>query len=121
MPAEPEASRAKKSRRFTAPPQQVSSSHLVGVFELAHGAKQTGPGASAPTEAPSGTKPGGSKKPENDEGTGIAGASPQKEPSGGKTDPILEQRADDDDPRRWGDRDEDLGDWLKSQRPPHWD
>ena len=36
-------------------------------------------------------------------------------------DPVLEQRAAEDDPRRWGDADDDLGDWLKSQRPPHWD
>ncbi|MDQ0094586.1 hypothetical protein [Paeniglutamicibacter psychrophenolicus] len=97
MPADNDAPRRIKPRRFTAPPQQVSDSTLVGVFRLPHAAGRP--------EAAPGTRP----------------ATPAKQPEAPATGPVLEQRAADDDPRRWGDADEDLGDWMKSQRPPHWD
>ncbi|OIH86813.1 hypothetical protein BLJ79_02320 [Arthrobacter sp. UCD-GKA] len=97
MPAANDAPRRKKPRRFTAPPQQVSESALVGVFRLPHGAGR-------PEAAP-----------------GTQKATPAKQPDAPATGPVLEQRAADDDPRRWGDADDDLGDWMKAQRPPHWD
>jgi hypothetical protein len=33
---------------------------------------------------------------------------------------ILPKTAAEDDPRAWGDRDEDHDAWLKEQKPPHW-
>jgi hypothetical protein len=33
---------------------------------------------------------------------------------------ILPTKAAEDDPRRWGDADEDHDAWLKEQKPPHW-
>lgn len=103
MPAADDAPRRKKPRRFTAPPQRVSDSTLVGVFEMPHGSGN--PAANAPGNPESGTRP-----PE-----------PAKQPGPAKSGPVLEQRAPEDDPRRWGDADDDLGDWMKAQRPPHWD
>jgi hypothetical protein len=103
MPGDTGAPRRRKSRRFTAPPQQVSDSTLVGVFELPHGAGRPAPGPAtgAPADAAVAKTPG--------------------ESAGRKPNPVLDQQAAEDDPRRWGDAEEDLGDWLKSQRPPHWD
>lgn len=110
MSAEPRATRPKKSRRFTAPPQKVSTSNLVGVFELPHGAGRPGSGVTdQQPEALVETCPGA--------GPGLA----KKKEGHGTVEAVLEQRAADDDPRRWGDAEEDLGDWMKSQRPPHWD
>ncbi|UNK47554.1 DUF4011 domain-containing protein [Arthrobacter sulfonylureivorans] len=34
--------------------------------------------------------------------------------------PTLPTKATEDDPRAWGDRDEDRDAWLHEQRPPHW-
>lgn len=34
--------------------------------------------------------------------------------------PVLPNRAADDDPKRWGDREGDHDQWLREQRPPHW-
>ncbi|GAA1872075.1 hypothetical protein GCM10009715_18670 [Paeniglutamicibacter psychrophenolicus] len=103
MPAEQDAPRRKKPRRFTAPPQRVSESTLVGVFEMPHGSGR--PAANAAGNPEAGTRP----------------PKPAKKPGPAKTGPVLEQRATEDDPRRWGDADDDLGDWMKAQRPPHWD
>lgn len=124
MAAEPGAPRPRKPRRFTAPPQQVSDSTLVGVFELPHGAGRPAPGPSTDADAAPGTAaaPG-----ESDAGSRAAGDDAAQEPQEpraprtGKPKPVLDQQAAEDDPRRWGDVDDDLGDWLKSQRPPHWD
>jgi hypothetical protein len=33
---------------------------------------------------------------------------------------VLPTKAAEDDPRRWGDADEDHDAWLKEQKPPHW-
>jgi len=33
---------------------------------------------------------------------------------------ILPAKAAEDDPRRWGDADDDHDAWLKEQKPPHW-
>jgi hypothetical protein len=33
---------------------------------------------------------------------------------------ILPTKASEDDPRRWGDADDDHDAWLKEQKPPHW-
>jgi hypothetical protein len=33
---------------------------------------------------------------------------------------ILPTKATEDDPRVWGDADEDHDAWLKEQKPPHW-
>jgi hypothetical protein len=33
---------------------------------------------------------------------------------------ILPTKAAEDDPRRWGDADDDHDAWLKEQKPPHW-
>jgi hypothetical protein len=34
--------------------------------------------------------------------------------------PVVPTTAAEDDPRSWGDRDEDRDAWLREQRPPHW-
>ena len=121
MAGEPEAPRRKKSRRFTAPPQQVSESTLVGVFELPHGAGRPAPGPSPAAAA----VPADAKAPgESGEKTQAQGVRAPKGPPAihaKSPNPVLDQQAAEDDPRRWGDADDDLGDWLKSQRPPHWD
>lgn len=52
---------------------------------------------------------------------GAEAAAAATAPHAGTANPVLDQQAAEDDPRRWGDADDDLGDWLKSQRPPHWD
>ena len=52
---------------------------------------------------------------------GAEAAAAATAPPAGTANPVLDQQAAEDDPRRWGDADDDLGDWLKSQRPPHWD
>jgi hypothetical protein len=36
------------------------------------------------------------------------------------TEGILPMKASEDDPRRWGDADDDHDAWLKEQKPPHW-
>jgi hypothetical protein len=33
---------------------------------------------------------------------------------------ILPTKAAEDDPRRWGDAEDDHDAWLKEQKPPHW-
>ncbi|GAA5228645.1 hypothetical protein [Paeniglutamicibacter antarcticus] len=109
MPAESQASRPKKSRRFTAPPQKVSTSNLLGVFELPHGAGR--PSSRSSREPEASAHPDAHAKP----------ALPGKAENHESAASVLEQRAAEDDPRRWGDGDDDLGDWMKSQRPPHWD
>jgi hypothetical protein len=38
----------------------------------------------------------------------------------GVTQGILPTKAAEDDPRRWGDADDDHDAWLKEQKPPHW-
>jgi hypothetical protein len=38
----------------------------------------------------------------------------------GGTQSILPTKASEDDPRRWGDADDDHDAWLKEQKPPHW-
>lgn len=121
MADEPEAPRRRKFRRFTAPPQQVSDTTLVGVFELPHGAGRPAPGPSGGADAEPGTAtaPG-----DSDEKSRTADApAPKKRTAANakKSNADLDQTAAEDDPRRWGDADDDLGDWLKSQRPPHWD
>jgi hypothetical protein len=35
--------------------------------------------------------------------------------------PVVPMRAAEDDPRAWGDREDDHDQWLRDQRPPHWD
>ena len=129
MSDEPEAPRRKKPRRFTAPPQQVSESVLVGVFELPHGAPRPATlpstdagtrveaGTDAAVEAPADAAATADATPAAADAT--AAATVPAEP--GDKQPVLDQQAAEDDPRRWGDGDDDLGDWLKSQRPPHWD
>lgn len=101
MEKQPEPVR-KKPRRYTAEPQQVSEAKLVGVFELPHGAGRPDVQASGAQ----GTA---------DDNQESAGITPKK------AEPIFSERATEDDPRRWGDSDDDLGEWMKSQRPPHWD
>lgn len=34
--------------------------------------------------------------------------------------PLTDLRAKDDDPRQWGDQEEDLAQSLKRDKPPHW-
>ena len=34
--------------------------------------------------------------------------------------PALKAKAEEDDPRAWGDEPEDRDSWLLEQRPPHW-
>lgn len=46
------------------------------------------------------------------------GAGPQPEKSA--ADGVLPKKASEDDPRGWGDQDEDHDAWLKEQKPPHW-
>lgn len=123
MSDEPEAPRRKKPRRFTAPPQQVSESALVGVFELPHGAGR--PATLPSTDAGTGVEAAADTGPDAGADAGAtADAAPATAPTPAKPGdkrPVLDQQAAEDDPRRWGDGDDDLGDWLKSQRPPHWD
>lgn len=101
MQKQPEPVR-KKPRRYTAEPQQVSEAKLVGVFELPHGAGR--PRFKTP---------------------GVQNASDDSNKSAEATskeaEPVFSERAAEDDPRRWGDSEDDLGEWMKSQRPPHWD
>ncbi|RAX47352.1 hypothetical protein DQ353_18835 [Arthrobacter sp. AQ5-05] len=129
MPAEEQVPRHKKPRRFTAPPQQVSESTLVGVFEMPHASGR--PAANAPGNpesrtgpttdgAPDGA-PGGVPDGQPQAASGTRTPKPARKTRPPKTGPVLEQRATEDDPRRWGDADDDLGDWMKAQRPPHWD
>lgn len=117
--------RPRKSRRFTAPPQQVSDSALVGVFELPHGAGRPGtPAAAGAAAAKDAAKDAAGTSGEPGRTPGAAPAPPpagRTAPPAPKADPVLDQQASDDDPRRWGDAQDDLGDWLKSQRPPHWE
>lgn len=100
MEKQPEPVR-KKPRRYTAESQQVSEAKLVGVFELPHGAGRPDPQTPASKDASKDAeKPGATRN---------------------KAEPIFSEQAAEDDPRRWGDNVDDLGEWMKSQRPPHWD
>lgn len=38
----------------------------------------------------------------------------------GQVEGVLPKTAAEDDPRAWGDRDDDHDAWLKEQKPPHW-
>lgn len=105
------APREKKSRRYTAEPQRVSESKLVGTFVLPHGAGRPEAEPIGTLKAPSGTEAGT----EVEAGAATHARTPVPTP-----DPVFEQTAAEDDPRRWGDAEDDLGDWMKSQRPPHW-
>lgn len=128
---QPPAPRPKKSRRYTAESQTVSDSVLLGVFEMPHGAGRPDPhpetaghgGAAARTLDPtvdpkSGTGATTGAHAQPTAGTAETG---KKAPVAKQSEPLLPSRAAEDDPRRWGDGDDDLGEWLKSQRPPHWD
>lgn len=109
------APRPKKSRRYTADPQTVSDSVVLGVFEMPHGAGRPQP---APATAHA-TKPATASQ---ESATDATVPAPAKSLARSKQpDTVLEQRAAEDDPRRWGDTENDLGEWMKSQRPPHWD
>lgn len=103
-------SQPKKSRRYTAAPQKVSESVLLGVFELPHGAGR-------PETRSDRTLKAESSEPEKTEPKSHGEQTPASVPQA----PILSERAAEDDPRRWGDDEDDLGEWMKSQRPPHWD
>ena len=114
--------RPRKPRRYTAPPQTVSDSVLLGVFDLPHGAGRPDP-AGPPSRGISDAADAGT-----DTGTdtvSAAGPVRAKDQAGSRgrkaAGPLLPERAAEDDPRRWGDAEEDLGEWMKSQRPPHWD
>lgn len=109
------APREKKSRRYTAEPQRVSESKLVGTFVLPHGAGRPEAEPLGTAKAPSGTEAG------TEAGTDVgSGAATHPRTPVPTADPVFEQTAAEDDPRRWGDAEDDLGDWMKSQRPPHW-
>ncbi|WP_229790971.1 DUF4011 domain-containing protein [Zhihengliuella salsuginis] len=63
----------------------------------------------------------------SDEDTMTNPASGDQRPSGRRaqkptlfTDPVLPQKAGEDDPQSWGDGSEDRDGWLREQRPPHW-
>lgn len=111
------APRRKKPRRFTAEPQRVSESSLVGVFELPHGAGR--PATGVPGD-PAATSDGG-KGSQGIQGSATGHGRAATEPVAAHVDALLEQRAAADSPRAWGDSEDDLGEWMKSQRPPHWD
>jgi hypothetical protein len=136
MSDESEALRRKKPRRFTAPPQQVSESVLVGVFEMPHGTGRpaTRPSTDDGTRVEAGTDAAVEAAADAvatadatpaaaDASSAAADATPAATAPAELSDkqPLLDQQAAEDDPRRWGDGDDDLGDWLRSQRPPHWD
>jgi hypothetical protein len=52
--------------------------------------------------------------------TPAAPAIPSAPGAEGGTEGLLPKTASEDDPRAWGDRDDDHDDWLKEQKPPHW-
>ncbi|MFJ6417433.1 hypothetical protein [Paeniglutamicibacter sp. NPDC091659] len=130
---EQQAPRPKKSRRYTAPPQTVSDSVVLGVFAMPHGAGRPDPSAQASTNAaeanPEGPNPDEATAAGNKQtraagqrrgaeaGKTAGSKAPRKTGSG----QVLPERAAEDDPRRWGDTEDDLGEWMRSQRPPHWD
>lgn len=67
-------------------------------------------------------------EPRHDEGSTETRSGRWAKPEGEPRDaaesdaPLIPQRAAEDDPRSWGDResDQDRDQWLKEQRPPHW-
>ena len=73
------------------------------------------------------TEEAGSMTPE-DKRNEPAGEAPENPAPGGAVaqpdkdaaDSVLPKKASEDDPRGWGDRDEDHDAWLKEQTPPHW-
>ena len=122
--------RPRKSRRYTAPPQTVSDSVLLGVFDLPHGAGRPDPagaragGISDATGAGTGgcADTDADTNADTDAESAQGRATTQAGHRGKRaTDPVLPERTAEDDPRRWGDTEDDLGEWMKSQRPPHWD
>lgn len=86
-----EAAPRRTSRRATVEPTRLNDTPVLGVFETAKPAAAPLRAAAKPT------------------------------PEAAQAEPVLEQLAAADDPRAWGDPVDDLGDWLKSQRPPHWE
>jgi hypothetical protein len=48
------------------------------------------------------------------------GQSPVKDQGQAGAGGLLPTKAAEDDPRRWGDADDDHDAWLKEQKPPHW-
>lgn len=86
--------RRRTPRRATVEPTRLNDSPVVGVFET--------PAVKVPTRA-------------------VVEPPPSTEAGDAAAEPVLEQVAGADDPRAWGDPVDDLGDWLKSQRPPHWE
>ncbi|GAA1498180.1 hypothetical protein [Paeniglutamicibacter kerguelensis] len=136
--AEQQTPRPRKSRRYTAPPQTVSDSVVLGVFEMPHGAGRPDPPrppappqpprTNAPTDRdeanPDEANPAADKQtqaPGKDRAAAAGKAANVKSPGKAGSGPVLPERAAEDDPRRWGDADDDLGEWMRSQRPPHWD
>lgn len=137
---EQQAPRPRKSRRYTAPPQTVSDSVVLGVFAMPHGAGRPDPSRPPATQQPPASQhpahpaegsPGEETTDEaaaeeanaaGDEQTGTPGkAANAKKARKAGSGTVLPERAAEDDPRRWGDTDDDLGEWMRSQRPPHWD
>lgn len=127
---EQQAPPPRKSRRYTAPPKTVSDSVVIGVFEMPHGAGR--PDSQRPPAAPQPQGIPGEASPDEelpDEATSVGQTQPPvpgkaahaKTPGKAGSGPVLPERAAEDDPRRWGDTEEDLGEWMRSQRPPHWD
>lgn len=135
---EQQAPRPKKSRRYTAPPQTVSDSVVRGVFAMPHGAGRPDPSGQPATPQPPEAQPSANPAGTNSDEATAAGDKQTRAPgqprgaAAGKTagskaprktgsGPVLPERAAEDDPRRWGDTEDDLGEWMRSQRPPHWD
>jgi hypothetical protein len=73
-------------------------------------------GAVNDAESVNGPEPVNDTEPAN--GTGPAADTDRPRPAG--TGSVIPSQAAEDDPRAWGDRDEDRDAWLHDQRPPHW-
>lgn len=54
--------------------------------------------------------------------TSPAGSDGTSRDGGGAPEPrpLVPTTAGEDDPRSWGDAEDDHDDWLREQRPPHW-
>jgi hypothetical protein len=88
-------------------PAEDQDSKEAGTMAQDH-KEDSAPDAGQPAETESG---------QDQDGTPGTGPNSSALPAG----PVVPNKASEDDPRAWGDREDDDHDaWLKEQKPPHW-
>jgi hypothetical protein len=112
-----------RSRRSNSPDQYVPGGSQGHRQVIHQDSKETVPVATEDKNNDSGQEPSFAAGPAPAEGQGRGDDRERnsvKDQGQADTAGILPTKAAEDDPRRWGDADDDHDAWLKEQKPPHW-